>query len=99
MSSNCRCFGTHCRQLELRRRGITQKGTNNRLYGMYTDDTHHCSCTEFSAIVMMLDYPGKQPLALTLHFPQCMTLLAVCSKSHLSMIQYSTQRHDVIQGP
>jgi hypothetical protein len=25
----------------------------------------------FSAIVMMLDYPGKQPLALTSHFPQC----------------------------
>jgi hypothetical protein len=53
----------------------------------------------FSAIVMMLDYPGKQPSALTPHFSQCMTLLAVHSKSHLSVIQYRTQRYDVIQEP
>jgi len=52
-----------------------------------------------SATAMMLDYPGKHPLALTPYFPQCMTLLAVHSKSHLSMIQYCTQRYDVIQGP
>jgi hypothetical protein len=52
----------------------------------------------FSAIVMMLDYRGKQPLALTPHSPQCMTLLAAESKSHLSMIQYHTQRYDITEG-
>jgi len=47
----------------------------------------------FSAIVMILDYPGKQPSARTPYFPQCMTLLAVHSKSHLSTIQHHTQRY------
>jgi len=53
----------------------------------------------FSAIVMMIDYLGKQPSAITLHFPQCMMLLAVHSKSHLLVIQYHTKKYDVIQGP